>query len=92
LTGRYVIQTPESLYYGFFGDTIELSKHFLTSSFTPANLLTIKDREVILTYFFESDRKVGQKDTIMDLLAISQYVSVGSTLEKELSGKCLDLM
>ncbi|XP_063675964.1 uncharacterized protein LOC134812460 isoform X2 [Bolinopsis microptera] len=86
--GKYVIQTANSLYYGFFGDTIELSKlDFMgIESFTSSNLLTIRGREVVMTSFFDSDGKVGQSDTAVDLLAVEQFARENSKLEKILGG------
>ena len=86
-TGKYVIQTTNSLYYGFFGDTIELSKLDFMGSFTSSNLLTIKGREVVMTSFFDSDGKVEQSDTVVDLLAVEQFARENSKLEKILGGK-----
>ena len=57
------------------------------SSFAPSNLQTIRNGEVILTYIFDTDGKVGQSDIVVDLLTVDQYVRENSKLEKVLGGK-----
>ena len=56
-------------------------------SFTSSNLLTIRGREVVMTSFFDSDGKVEQSDTVVDLLAVEQFARENSKLEKILGGK-----
>ena len=57
------------------------------NSFAPSNLQTIRNSEVIMTYFLDTDGKVGQSDIVVDLLTVDQYVRENSKLEKVLGGK-----
>ncbi|KAL5265581.1 hypothetical protein ACHWQZ_G006338 [Mnemiopsis leidyi] len=81
--GRFVIQTTSSLYYGYFGDTVELSKNHFIENFTPADSISIKDQKVILTYFSD---KAAQTVSTVDLAEVNQYATEMSKLEKILSG------